>query len=169
MFKLFAVGAFCIGIAITIAVLVSKDDDSTTNYNSDNNLTSQPLPNTGDNDNQNIYGIAPLEIKIPHDGDHYWVKIDNSYTGEHLISYFIRSGETLKTQLPSGSYTLKYAYGTQWYGIDYLFGSNTKYGQADSTMSFSSNGYGGYSGVSIELIKQVNGNLSTSNINASQF
>ena len=38
-------------------------------------------------------------------------KIDEDNTNQHVVSYFIRSGETLNVQMPLGSYTIKYATG----------------------------------------------------------
>lgn len=147
-------------------VIMAANDASNSGY--DTYLPVQPLPNTGDTDNSNIYGVAPLQIQTPYDGDHYFVKIEDAYTQIHLVSYFIRSGDTLNVDLPLGSYTIKYAYGKQWYGADHLFGKNTGYAKAEQVFTFQSDGYQ-YNGYTVELIKQVNGNLHTSSISAEQF
>ncbi|MCH4246285.1 MAG: DnaJ domain-containing protein [Acinetobacter populi] len=130
-------------------------------------LTAKALPQTGDTDNPYLQGVAPLQIKVQY-GDNYWVKIDDAYTGRHLVSYFIRSGQTLNVNLPTGSYTIKYAYGKEWYGVENLFGPQTSYAKADEIFNFRFDGYQ-YNGYTVELIKQVNGNLQTSHLNASQF
>ncbi|OJU91226.1 MAG: hypothetical protein BGO19_16565 [Acinetobacter sp. 38-8] len=159
-------------------MVVSKEDDLDTqssshsnsnqsNSYSDNNLELKALPDTGYTDNADLKGFSPLTIKVQNSA-YYWVKIDNAYTGEHLVSYFIRSGDTLNVKLPLGNYTIKYAYGQQWYGEEHLFGASTGYAKADKVFKFRSNG-NKYNGYTVELITQPYGNLSTSNINKSDF
>ena len=131
------------------------------------NYPEQPLPNTGDTDNPDLNGIAPLEIKTSS-GANYWVKIDEANTNQHVVSYFIRSGETLNVQMPLGSYSIKYATGQKWYGPEYLFGDDTAYSKADNLFNFESNGYE-TNGYTLELIMQENGNLQTENIDKGQF
>jgi len=72
------------------------------------------------------------------------VKIVQAYSNGELGSYFIHSGDTLSIKVPTGSYEIKYATGQQWYGSQ-------------------------YSGYTVELIMQQNGNLRTSNIQAQQW
>ena len=131
-------------------------------------LTPKPLPKTGHNDNSNFEGVAPLRIKTPSTGNHYFVKIENAYTHKHLVSYFIQSGDVLEINLPLGTYNIKYASGQQWYGTEHLFGPETAYAKADQNFNFRFDGYQ-YTGYTIELIEQVNGNLKTSHIDPSQF
>lgn len=131
-------------------------------------LKPEPLPSTGDKQAADFDGVAPLKIRVPHDGDHYFIKIEDTNTQQNLGNYFIRSGDTLNIDLPIGSYKIKYAYGKQWYGVANLFGEETKYAKANQTFDFSFDGYQ-YNGYTIELIKQENGNLRTSNIDKNQF
>lgn len=134
----------------------------------DKELEVQSLPKTGIFGNNIVYGKAPLQIHIPYDGDHYFIKLEDADTKRELAQYFIRSGESLNTQLPIGRYILKYATGTQWYGAKDLFGEKTMYAQTDQVLDFNFNGYQ-YQGYTIELIKQINGNLHTTPINPQQF
>ena len=145
--------------------IYSKVDTSDSKQNP--NYPEQPLPNTGDTDNPDLNGIAPLEIKASS-GANYWIKIDEENTNQHVVSYFIRSGETLNIQMPLGSYTIKYATGQKWYGPEYLFGNDTVYSKADNVFIFKSNGYE-TNGYTLELIMQENGNLQTENIDKGQF
>ena len=131
-------------------------------------LTPEPLPETGHTDNSNFEGVAPLQIKTPSTGNHYFVKIENAYTHTHLVSYFIQSGDVLEINLPLGTYNIKYASGEQWYGPKNLFGPETTYAKADQNFNFRFDGYQ-YTGYTVELIEQINGNLKTSNIDQSQF
>lgn len=137
------------------------------NITQEPNYPEQPLPNTGDTDNPNLNGIAPLEIRTST-GANYWIKIDDANTNQHVVSYFVRSGETLNVQMPLGSYIIKYATGQNWYGPEHLFGNDTNYSKADDIFNFESNG-NQTNGYTIELIMQTNGNLQTENIDKSQF
>ncbi len=129
----------------------------------------QPLPQTGDNTASLSNGVAPLNIKTsPAGGYHYFVKIVNTATNQEIGSYFIRSGGILDIQVPIGTYEIKYATGKQWYGTTYLFGPETSYSKADSLFTFSFDGYQ-YSGYTVELIMQQNGNLRTSGIQPNQW
>lgn len=131
--------------------------------------SAQPLPQTGYNTATFGNGVAPLNIKTSAEGNyHYFVKIINAGDNQELGSYFIRSGGALDIQVPVGTYEIKYATGKQWYGEDYLFGPETSYNKADSLFTFGFDGYQ-YSGYSIELIMQQDGNLSTSGIQPNQW
>jgi hypothetical protein len=63
---------------------------------------------------------------------------------------------------------VRYAGGTKWYGDDYLFGPETTYSKADEVFTFEKVG-NSVSGFSITLYKVVNGNLSTSSIEPTEF
>ena len=129
----------------------------------------QPLPRTGDNTASFSNGVAPLTIKTSSsEGSHYFVKIAKMGSGLEIGSYFIRSGETLNIQVPVGIYELRYATGREWYGTYYLFGPNTTYSKAESFFTFSFDG-NKYSGYTVELITQRNGNLRTSRLQPSQW
>ena len=130
---------------------------------------TQPLPQTGDNTASFGNGVAPLSIKTsPNGGYHYFVKIVDVVNHRELGSYFIRSGGILEIKVPVGTYEIRYASGKQWYGTGYLFGPETAYSKAESLFTFSFDGYQ-YSGYTIELIMQRNGNLRTSGIQPSQW
>lgn len=128
-----------------------------------------PLPQTGDTTASFNNGAAPLSIKTsPNGGYNYFVKIVNTTNNRELGGYFIRSGEVLETKVPVGNYEIRYASGKQWYGTGYLFGPETRYSKAESIFTFNFDGYQ-YSGYTIELIMQNNGNLRTSEIQPSQW
>lgn len=129
----------------------------------------QPLPQTGYNTASFRDGVAPLNIKTSSVGGYnYFVKIVHSVTGQELGSFFIRSGDTLDVRVPVGTYEIRYATGQQWYGTTYLFGPKTTYSKADTLFAFGFDGYQ-YSGYTVELIMQQNGNLGTSGIQPNQW
>lgn len=131
-------------------------------------LKPEALPSTGFKQGADFEGVAPLQIRVPFSGDHYFVKIEDVKTQQSLGGYFIRSGDTLNVDLPLGTYKIKYAFGKQWYGVDNLFGADTQYAKANEIFNFSFDG-DQFNGYKIELIKQVNGNLKTSSIDKNQF
>lgn len=112
--------------------------------------------------------IAPLKIVTKESGQHYFVKIVDWYSGELVLTIFIRSGQSVNVDLPLGSYKIKYATGKQWYGKTYLFGHETTYNEADKKLDFEVRG-SQVLGYTIELFLQRHGNLITKKISAAQF
>lgn len=110
------------------------------------------------------YYSSPLQINTPtYGGDDYFVKLVNTQTGRS-VGIFVRSGTSTEVQVPDGTYSVRYATGTQWYGTRFLFGLNAHYSRADRTFTFS-NG----SGYTLTLQKVAHGNLHTSSMSASDF
>lgn len=112
--------------------------------------------------------IAPLSIRTSAGEESYFVKVVDAYSQNSIITLFVHGGQTLKVNIPLGTYRIKYATGKTWYGEQHMFGPNTRYSEADKTFTFSVNG-DQISGYTIELIKQVNGNLRTKSLSAGQF
>ncbi len=133
------------------------------------NQPLQPLPLTGEEFNYtNDEGVAPLSIKVPSLGDHYYVKVVTAYNGQNIKSVFIRSGGTVKIEMPLGVYKVKYAMGTNWYGRKYLFGPETQVAVCDDNFAFRVEN-DRVMGYTLELIKQQGGNLHTINISLDDF
>jgi len=132
------------------------------------NQPEQPLPGNGTSNTNFRDGVAPLSIKTSAGRHHYFVKIVNLLNGQSIGTYFIHSGGTMNIKVPLGTYEIRYASGIKWYGFDYLFGPDTTYNKADSVFNFSFDGYQ-YSGYTVELIMQQNGNLRTSGIRPDQW
>ena len=111
---------------------------------------------------------APFEIVTSEDKHNYFVKLVDWTSGDMVLTLFIRSGQTIDIDVPLGSYKMKYATGTAWYGETLLFGSETLYFEADKKFDFEVTG-NQVSGYSVELYLQLNGNLATKSISAKQF
>jgi hypothetical protein len=111
--------------------------------------------------------VAPFEIVTSPDVD-YFVKLVDARTGADAVGIYVNGGRTIKVPVPLGSYEMRYAAGKTWYGSKALFGTETNYAKADSRFDFRMEN-GGYSGYTVELILQTNGNLRTSTIKAEQF
>jgi len=111
--------------------------------------------------------IAPLRISVS-EGQHYYVKLTDAFTGETVLTVFIQSGRTIEVEAPTGRYNLKYAIGDTWYGQEHLFGPKTEYMKADGTFNFEIIG-NRVRGHGVELIVQQGGNLRTDPIPESEF
>lgn len=118
--------------------------------------------------NTNAERIAPLRIKTPLGTESYFVKLTQSATGVAVMTFYIHGGQTFDTEVPLGSYRIKYATGDVWYGETHLFGPETQYSEADKVFQFAVNG-NQISGYTVELIRQRGGNLHTKSIAPSQF
>lgn len=121
------------------------------------------------NYNTSATPLAPLEIKTPYgSSDYYFVKLVNVSTNRADMELFIHGGRTIEIKVPLGTYIMKYANGTKWYGREHNFGPETVYSKADSLFSFTKD-YSGYSGYTVTLYKVQNGNLETEQITAEEF
>lgn len=116
----------------------------------------------------NVESIAPFKIVTPAGPESYYVKLIDPFTGAPAMSFFIFGGQSFETEVPLGTYRVKYATGETWYGENYLFGSTTRYSEADKTFEFTVQG-SQISGYTVELIRQPGGNLHTKSISANQF
>lgn len=129
----------------------------------------QPLPVNGSKSTySNRDAIAPLTISTRQGLGHYFVKIVDWTTDAPVMTIFVRSGQSVSTKVPLGSYKVKYATGSQWYGKTHLFGPETSYSMADSRFDFEETG-NQVSGFTVELFLQPNGNLRTKRIRPKDF
>jgi hypothetical protein len=112
-------------------------------------------------------GLAPLNI-VTEPGRDYFVKLVDPATGADAVAIYVRGGSTAEFQVPLGSYEIRYASGSTWYGPEELFGPDTQYAKADQTFDFREDP-GGYVGYTLTLIMREGGNLSTSAIAPTAF
>jgi hypothetical protein len=112
--------------------------------------------------------LAPLRVVTATASPNYYVKIVDWQTHATRLVFFVRSGQTVTVRVPIGVYELRYAAGEKWYGEEYLFGPETAYRKADEQFDFRAEGEK-VSGFTVELIKQVNGNLREASIKPSDF
>jgi ribosomal protein S27AE len=128
-----------------------------------------PLPFNG---SQKTYSsadaVAPLTISTRQGTGHYFVKIVDWTTDALVMTVFVRSGQSVSTKVPLGSYKIKYTAGNQWYGETYLFGPDTSYNMADKQFDFEEIG-NQVTGFTVELFLQPNGNLNTKRISPKDF
>ena len=112
--------------------------------------------------------VAPLEIITPSKGYDFFVKLSDINDETTIKTFYVREGSRVKTKVPLGSYYIKYATGKEWRSKNCLFGINTLYSKADKVFEFKKSG-NRISGYSVELILQIEGNLSTSKISPDEW
>lgn len=137
-------------------------------------LPSVPLPQTGV-----MARIRPyrdkgplLRLKTDRATGNVYAKIIDVETGGEAARLFVRQEETATMALPPGSYRVRYAAGSTWYGPEHLFGQGTSIAEADKTfvLTVTETDEGVlYDVQTIELILQSHGNLRTKSIVDSQF
>jgi peptidoglycan hydrolase-like protein with peptidoglycan-binding domain len=128
----------------------------------------QPLPHTGSVRTFTAEErIAPFEIKAAQ-GSHYLLKLVDAYTHASILTVFVRSGTTVNVDVPLGTYEVRYASGTSWYGYKHFFGPDTAYNKADTRFTFKMLG-NQVRGFTITLYQVAHGNLHTSAIGPMDF
>jgi hypothetical protein len=110
---------------------------------------------------------APFEVKT-RPGANYYIKVVSVGNDRTVLTAFIRGGEHFETTLPVGTYKVRYAAGEKWYGAMLDFGLSAVYSSCDDRFDFQRT-FDGYTGYTLELILQHNGNLSTSRIEPNEF
>jgi hypothetical protein len=112
---------------------------------------------------------APFEI-VTSAGADYFLKLVDAGTGQDALTIYVRGGERLEVTVPLGSYRMRYAAGETWRGETHLFGPGdlTSYSASESVFTFEVSG-GYVNGYTVELIRQVGGNMDTRRISPSQF
>lgn len=158
------------------AVVQDTGNNSKSNTPAENYENSKPTPNytevaMPENGAIQIHAngerVAPFEIETAQ-GANYLVKLVSTHSQQAVMTIFVRGGNTVSTEVPLGTYEVKYASGGKWYGDKHLFGPDTVYSKAESKFTFQDTGYQ-ISGYTITLYQVSNGNLRTSTINPSQF
>ena len=113
-------------------------------------------------------GIAPLKIKTKHKNQHHYIKLSDQSNDQEILNAFIRGGTSLTIDVPLGSYKIKAAVGSIWYGNNFLFGPETAYSAPEKIFEFKVIG-DQVSGYSLEFYLQPHGNLKTKNISPFDF
>jgi hypothetical protein len=111
--------------------------------------------------------IAPFGIRTSS-GGYYFIKLVDSVTGSEVLTIFVHGGLTAEVDVPLGSYEVRYASWSRWYGYNYLFGPETVYSKANEVFSFEAAG-NQIRGYTVTLYKVAQGNLKTQKIRAEDF
>jgi len=112
--------------------------------------------------------LAPLQFETARGNSNFYIKVVDYLSNQPIATCFVRGGEKLLLHIPVGTYRIRYATGSIWYGTKDLFGPETAYSEADDKFDLSIQG-DEVQGYTIELYKQLNGNLSVKNISKAEF
>jgi len=112
--------------------------------------------------------IAPFRIVTPPGADSFYVKLTDAGTGVLVMTFFVQGGQSFEAVVPAGTYRVKYATGATWYGVDFVFGPDTRFSEAVKIFEFSAK-KNQISGNTIELTPHGGSNLDTKTISAHQF
>jgi hypothetical protein len=111
------------------------------------------------------YTTGPLAIQTRFGSGNYYIKLVDTSSGATRMVLFVREGDTTsELVVPAGSYEMRYATGSTWYGEELLFGESTQFHKADSIFSI-----GNGRGYTVELYLQHDGNLQTKSLNKEDF
>ena len=111
--------------------------------------------------------VAPLEIKAEGEDCNFYIKMVTA-SGKSILEFFVRAGETAEVNMPTGTFYLRYACGSKWYGQDQYFGEDTAYFSSKDAFHFTESD-DGYNGYTVSLHKVPGGNLSTEPIDPEDF
>ena len=101
-----------------------------------------------------------------------FVKIINEKDPDSFVSIYVRANKSATVHIKNGDYILKYATGSKWYGSRDLFGTDTRFYSADTTLEMTTSRSGNYiyyQQYTITLYTVAGGNLSTSAISSEDF
>jgi hypothetical protein len=120
--------------------------------------------------------LAPLAVDAPA-GTNYALKFVHAANGKDAMMIYVVGGQAFQIKAPLGTYKVRGASGTTWYGVKHLFGPTTSYFKLRSKASTSAEGDNfaftrsgnQVHGFRITLIKQSGGNLETNPIKAEEF
>lgn len=110
--------------------------------------------------------VAPLEIKTA-EGLAYYVKLCDM-SGNEVLGFFVGPNTSVEVSAPLGTYELRYACGTAWYGTTPKFGESTQYYKIDTLLDFTDDGTY-YNGHTITMYSVPGGNLNTESIDPEDF
>ncbi len=74
--------------------------------------------------------VGTFKVQAP-DEAHAFVKLIDAASGRIAAAFFVRAGHSAQVEVPLGTYRLRYAAGTQWFGHACLFGRNTQFRRAE--------------------------------------
>jgi hypothetical protein len=116
--------------------------------------------------------IAPFAVET-ESGTYYLIKLVR-VDGMDSILIFVRGGETYSTKVPLGSYNIRAAAGSIWYGRKDFFGPSTHFFRMrnkdgkNPTFNFYRQGNKVF-GMTVSLMKVIEGNMEEETISRDEF
>ena len=106
---------------------------------------------------------STITIEAPSgDTDSVYLKMYDS-SGETVCKVFLRPGMSYTLSISAGTYTMKVAYGTEWYGEIDLFGDHATYSQLMNGDSTEFEIEGGYE-YTLQLLASTDGNVGAQDV-----
>ena len=124
----------------------------------------QPLPETGDYRIDD--GSIELDIYAPSGSQSVFVRVYDS-DGDVAAQVFLRPGDSVALWLWAGTYTIKVAYGTSWFGEIDLFGKDGSYSQLYNGYDTEFNFKSGY-WYELELLSGSGGNVGSDSLSGAE-
>lgn len=130
-------------------------------------LQSLPYPENGTIlSDAGLERVAPLTVNTEEDLAYYIKLCDMN--GNEVLGFFAGPNTSVDVDVPLGTYELRYACGTTWYGIDSKFGEVTQYFKADTDFDFTEDSEYTH-GYTVTLYAVPDGNMNTQEIGEDDF
>ena len=107
---------------------------------------------------------STLEIETPYGDVDYYFVVNNLIDTSNNAKFYLYSNSTIEVNIAPGTYEIYYACGSQWYGLQYLFGDQSKCRKFKDTFTFTEE-----CGWTVEMNPVSNGNLSSELVDVSEF
>lgn len=107
---------------------------------------------------------STLEIETPYGDVDYYFVVNNLIDTSKNAKFYLYSNSTIEVKMAPGTYEIYYACGSEWYGLEYLFGDQSKCRKFKDTFTFTEE-----CGWTVEMTPVSNGNLSSELVDVSEF
>lgn len=108
-----------------------------------------------------MYRYSELSIDSSSNESCY-IKMKN-VMGDDIFSFFVRAGDSVTVQVPSGYFYVYFSYGKEWYGTEHIFGPDTQYAKDDELLDFKNYTW------EYTLYPTTNGNFTETPIDPEEF
>ena len=111
--------------------------------------------------------VSTLHVEAPTSGaDNYVVRLYDIPTNNPVQTVYVRAGDQVDVHVPVGAYTIRFASGHDWRGVNHLFGSTGKVWEADAPMTFTTMTKGS---ITLEAAGDGGGNFRGQTVSPSRF
>ena len=111
--------------------------------------------------------VSTLHVAAPTTGaDNYVVRLYDIPTNNPVETVYVRAGEDVDVHVPVGSYTVRFASGHDWRGVNHLFGATGRVWEADTPMPFTTPTKGS---ITLEAAGDGGGNFRGQPVSPSRF
>lgn len=101
-----------------------------------NEMKPLPLPESGQVFIQKVPALYSQLTIHASDYQSCYIKLKNPQM-EDEFAFFVRAGDSITVDVPAREYYVYFAFGTEWYGTEYIFGEDTGYSKDEELCDFS--------------------------------